>query len=67
MDGTSNKKVVVGVDGSEPSLRALRLAAQQAKWMAAALEVVTVWTFPEQPAPLGIAAEAAEPVTNPTC
>jgi nucleotide-binding universal stress UspA family protein len=47
-------RVVVGVDGSESSIRALRWAARQAKWMEATLEVVTAWTFPERPAPLGI-------------
>lgn len=49
------QKVVVGVDGSEPSLRALRWAARQATWTAAPLEVVTAWTFPEQRAPLDVA------------
>jgi nucleotide-binding universal stress UspA family protein len=48
------QKVVVGVDGSEPSLRALRWAARQATWTAAPLEVVTAWTFPDQPAPLDV-------------
>ena len=47
-------KVVVGVDGSEHSLLALRWAASQAKAMHVPLEVVTAWTFPEEPAPLGI-------------
>ena len=48
------KKVVVGVDGSEHSLRALGWAARQAAAMNVPLEVITVWTFPEEPAPLGI-------------
>jgi nucleotide-binding universal stress UspA family protein len=47
-------KVVVGVDGSEHSLLALRWAVHQAKAMNVPLEVVTAWTFPEEPAPLGI-------------
>jgi len=38
--------IVVGVDGSEPSRRALRWAAQQAKLTSAALNVVTSWEFP---------------------
>ena len=46
--------VVVGVDGSQASLRALRWAADQAHLMGADLEVVTAWTFPEQPAPLDL-------------
>jgi nucleotide-binding universal stress UspA family protein len=51
-----SSKIVVGVDGSETSLRALRWAARQAGWTGGTLEVVTAWTFPEQPAPLGIVA-----------
>jgi nucleotide-binding universal stress UspA family protein len=47
-------KVVVGVDGSEYSLLALRWAARQAMAMHVPLEVVTAWTFPEEPAPLGV-------------
>ena len=47
-------KVVVGVDGSESSLRALRWAAGQAALMGLPLEVVTAWTFPEHPAPLDV-------------
>ena len=54
-DGTPIRRIVVGVDGSEPSIRALRWAARQAEWSDAMLEVLTVWTFPEHPAPLGIA------------
>jgi nucleotide-binding universal stress UspA family protein len=46
--------VVVGIDGFEPSLRALRWATRQALWMEAPLVVVTAWTFPDSPAPLGI-------------
>jgi nucleotide-binding universal stress UspA family protein len=48
------KKVVVGVDGSEHSLLALRWAAQQAAMMNVPLAVITAWTFPEEPAPLGV-------------
>jgi nucleotide-binding universal stress UspA family protein len=47
-------KVVVGVDGSESSLRALRWAAGQAALMGLPLEVVTAWTFPDHPAPLDV-------------
>jgi nucleotide-binding universal stress UspA family protein len=47
-------KVVVGVDGSEYSLLGLRWAARYAVAMQVPLEVVTAWTFPEEPAPLGI-------------
>jgi len=53
-DGTPIRRIVVGVDGSEPSIRALQWAARQAEWSGAMLEVVTAWTFPEHPAPLGL-------------
>jgi nucleotide-binding universal stress UspA family protein len=53
-DEDRSGRVVVGVDGSETSIRALQWAARQAHWMGATLEVVTAWTFPEGPAPLGI-------------
>ena len=46
-DHDGSRPVLVGVDGSESSIRALRWAARQAGFMGAALEVVTVWTFPE--------------------
>ena len=52
--GTAIRRIVVGVDGSEPSIRALQWAARQAKWSNATLEALTVWTFPEHPAPLGL-------------
>jgi nucleotide-binding universal stress UspA family protein len=38
--------IVVGVDGSEPSKRALRWAADQARLTGARLDVVTTWEFP---------------------
>ena len=47
-------KVVVGVDGSASSLRALRWAADQARLMGSPLEVITAWTFPDHPAPLDV-------------
>lgn len=43
--GTS-PMIVVGVDGSEPSRRALRWAADQAKLTGAELTVVTTWEYP---------------------
>ncbi|HVA08027.1 MAG TPA: universal stress protein [Acidimicrobiales bacterium] len=52
--GTPIRRIVVGVDGSEPSIRALQWAARQAEWSDATLEVLTAWTFPEHPAPLGL-------------
>jgi nucleotide-binding universal stress UspA family protein len=38
--------IVVGVDGSKPSLDALRWAANQARLTGATLEVTTTWEFP---------------------
>jgi nucleotide-binding universal stress UspA family protein len=38
--------IVVGVDGSEGSLRALRWAADEAKLRDATLHVVTAWQYP---------------------
>ncbi len=38
--------IVVGVDGSDPSRRALRWAADQAKLTGAELKVVTTWEYP---------------------
>ena len=38
--------IVVGVDGSDPSKRALRWAADQAKLTGAKLKVVTSWEYP---------------------
>jgi nucleotide-binding universal stress UspA family protein len=52
--GDASKRVVVGVDGSESSLRALRWAARNAELTGSVLEVTTAWTFPEHAAPLGL-------------
>ncbi len=38
--------IVVGVDGSESSLAALRWAADQARLTGGALEVITTWEYP---------------------
>jgi nucleotide-binding universal stress UspA family protein len=38
--------IVVGVDGSEASKRALRWAADQARLVGAELKVVTTWEYP---------------------
>ncbi len=45
--------IVVGVDGSEPSARALRWAVEQARSRSQPLLVVACWTFPPMlgPAP----------------
>ena len=38
--------IVVGVDGSESSIEALRWAADQARLVGASLEVLTTWEYP---------------------
>lgn len=43
------RRVVVGVDGSEQSRKALRVAATEAVAHAATLEVVHAWNFLDQP------------------
>ena len=40
------KKIVVGVDGSDGSIAALRWASEEATLRQAALEVVAVWQYP---------------------
>lgn len=39
--------IVVGVDGSEPSLAALRWAGRQARLTGAPLKVITAWEIPQ--------------------
>jgi len=41
-------RIVVGVDGSEPSRQALRWAAEEAKLRGGSLEVVMAWHIPAQ-------------------
>jgi nucleotide-binding universal stress UspA family protein len=43
---TENTRIVVGVDGSPPSIRALRWAVRQAELTGAEVEAVTVWSYP---------------------
>jgi nucleotide-binding universal stress UspA family protein len=54
-------RIVVGVDGSEQSLDALRWAAGQARLSGAQLHVVTGWFYPEFPTPFGIVPELPPP------
>jgi nucleotide-binding universal stress UspA family protein len=44
--GTAAGKIVVGVDGSEPSVRALRWAVRQAGMTGDSLEAVIAWEYP---------------------
>jgi nucleotide-binding universal stress UspA family protein len=53
--------VVVGIDGSEPSLRALRWAADEALAHGWDLEVVHVWERPQSYAPLGVGSYPIDP------
>ena len=46
--------IVVGVDGSKPSIEALRWAARQAELTGSDLHVITAWTYPNEPTPFGI-------------
>lgn len=46
--------IVVGVDGSDSSVDALRWAVKQATQTGKQLRVVTAWAYPEHPAPFGI-------------
>ena len=43
---TTRRRIVVGVDGSEPSLAALRWAVRQAELTGAPLEAVSAWEWP---------------------
>jgi nucleotide-binding universal stress UspA family protein len=45
-DDGATQRIVVGIDGSEPSIRALRWAARQAEQTRAAVEVVMTWEWP---------------------
>lgn len=45
-DTTSTDRIVVGVDGSEPSIDALRYADRIATALNAPLEAVIAWTYP---------------------
>ncbi len=42
----TDKRIVVGVDGSPSSMKALRWAIRQAKLTGAEVEAVTAWSYP---------------------
>ena len=44
--GEQGQRIVVGVDGSEPSKAALRWAIRQAKLTGASVDAVTAWRYP---------------------
>jgi nucleotide-binding universal stress UspA family protein len=65
-----DSKIVVGVDGSDGSIDALRWAARQAELTGATLRVVTAWAFPEHRTPFGVVfdiAESADPTARVRC
>jgi len=41
-----HRRIVVGFDGSDPSIRALDWAITQAAHIPAVIDVITAWTFP---------------------
>jgi nucleotide-binding universal stress UspA family protein len=45
------QRIVVGVDGSEPSRRALARSAEEAAAHGATLQVIHAWNFLDQPGP----------------
>ncbi|MFF4568220.1 universal stress protein [Streptomyces sp. NPDC001410] len=45
-EATSAPRIVVGVDGSEPSKEALRWAVAQAKLMGGVVDAIIAWDFP---------------------
>jgi nucleotide-binding universal stress UspA family protein len=59
--GATTPRIVVGVDGSDNSIEALRWAARQAELTGAQLNVVTAWSYPEFPTPFGIVPELPLP------
>ncbi|GAB3393706.1 universal stress protein [Humibacter soli] len=48
-------RILVGVDGSDPSLDALRQAARFAPLLGASIEAVTTWTYPVMTGPFAMA------------
>lgn len=44
--GDTNRRVVVGVDGSEPSMAALRWAVDESRGRGRGLHVVSCWSYP---------------------
>jgi nucleotide-binding universal stress UspA family protein len=45
----AGERIVVGIDGSEPSAAALRWAADEARRQGVGLHVVTCWNYPALP------------------
>lgn len=53
-DSTDADRIVVGVDGSESSIAALRYAARLAEAFDAPLEAICTWTYPPFDGPLPV-------------
>lgn len=51
----SGPRIVVGVDGSQPSLDALHEAVKYAKLLGASIEAITTWTYPVSMGPYAAA------------
>ena len=51
---TNNQRIIVGVDGSESSIEALREAADIAATLDAPLEAVTTWEYPIEYTPIPV-------------
>ncbi len=56
-DPTGGARIVVGVDGSDHSVAALRQAARMAKLLDARVEAVTTWHYPVAMSPYTMTAE----------
>jgi nucleotide-binding universal stress UspA family protein len=54
---SSGPKVVVGVDGSEQSIAALRQGDRLARLLGARIEAVTTWSYPVSLSPYAMSAE----------
>jgi len=61
MTEVPKSRIVVGVDGSESSIDALRWAARQAELTGATLYVITAWAYPNEPTPFGIVPDVPLP------
>lgn len=61
MSDSIKQTIVVGVDGSKPSVLALQWAVRQAELTGAAVRAITAWNFPNDPTPFGIVPDIPPP------
>ncbi|WP_243062180.1 universal stress protein [Humibacter sp. RRB41] len=59
-------RIIVGVDGSDPSLQALREAARFARLLGAGIEAIATWTYPVSPGPYTDAEQPLEQLAKET-